>query len=271
MRRRLINHIRNTAPLGYWDISTASYVQSFGTTNTPRDVRFSTDGTKMYIGDSDAPATLYEYALSTAWNLSTVSLTRSTTYLHTAPSGGNTFEGFHFSPDGTRFYTANNVQSKINQYDLSTAWDISTVSYVRQFDTSAKDANPVGLAFNPTGTKMYFIGYANDKVYQYDLSTAWDISTTSFVQDFSIASQTGLGLSLFFKEDGTQFFITDYFGVRVCSYNVSTAWDISTASFDKQKDVSAQVTIARGVAIGNSGAKMYVIDDGTYSLYEYNL
>ena len=36
---------------------------------------------------------------------------------------------------------------------------------------------PLGVEFNPDGTKMYMTGTSSNKVFQYTLTTAFDIST----------------------------------------------------------------------------------------------
>ncbi len=36
---------------------------------------------------------------------------------------------------------------------------------------------------------MYVIGYAGDDVNEYDLSTAWDVTSASYLQNFSVAAQ----------------------------------------------------------------------------------
>jgi hypothetical protein len=86
----------------------------------------------------------------------------------------------------------------VNEYDLSTAWDVSTASYLQNFSVSAQESAPYGVFFKPDGLKMYIIGFLGDDVNEYDLSTAWDVSTASYLQNFSVAAQetSQLGSSL---------------------------------------------------------------------------
>jgi hypothetical protein len=95
--------------------------------------------------------------------------------------------GIFFSPDGINMYIVGATGDEVNQYLLSTAWNISTASFVRLFSVSAQDTSPQGLFFKPDGTKMYIVGATGDDVNEYDLSTAWTISTASFIQLFSVA------------------------------------------------------------------------------------
>ncbi|MFB6099950.1 MAG: twin-arginine translocation signal domain-containing protein, partial [Candidatus Nanohalobium sp.] len=53
-------------------------------------------------------------------------------------------------------------------------WDITTASY--QTSISTQDSSPKGLAWKSDGTKLYEIGYISGSIYEYDVSTAWDIT-----------------------------------------------------------------------------------------------
>jgi len=70
-------------------------------------------------------------------------------------------------------------------YDLANA---EPPAYGR-FSVAAQETNPSGMFFKPDGTKMYVIGFTGDDVNEYDLSTAWDITTASYLQNFSVAAQ----------------------------------------------------------------------------------
>ena len=54
-------------------------------------------------------------------------------------------------------YVLGDAGNEVNEYSLSTAFDISTASYVTQ--KSVAEINPSGMSFNNDGTKMFVIGY----------------------------------------------------------------------------------------------------------------
>ena len=59
--------------------------------------------------------------------------------------------------------------------------DLSNVTYDSvSFSTASQDANNSAFGLNPDGTKMYAAGNVSDNVYQYTLSTAFDLSTASY-------------------------------------------------------------------------------------------
>jgi len=91
---------------------------------------------------------------------------------------------------------------------LTTGFDVSTASFVDAFSVSAQESKPSGLAFNNDGTKMFVLGYAGDDVNEYTLTTGFDVSTASFVDAFSVASQETSPRGLAFNNDGTKMFVT---------------------------------------------------------------
>ena len=93
----------------------------------------------------------------------------------------NNPQGFRFNNDGTKMFVIGSAGDDINEYTLSTGFDVSTASFVDSKDISSQDSNPTGLAFNQDGTKMFVAGNAGDDVNEYTLSTGFDVSTASFV------------------------------------------------------------------------------------------
>ena len=47
---------------------------------------------------------------------------------------------------------------------MSTAWDVSTASYVDAFSFLSQDTEPRGLAFSTDGTKMFMSGNAGNTI-----------------------------------------------------------------------------------------------------------
>jgi hypothetical protein len=205
---------------------------------------------------------------SAAWDVSKASYSEdsfSVAAQDTSPSG------VFFKPDGTKMYISGGAGQDINEYDLSSAWDVSTASYLQNFSVSAQDTSPQDLFFKTDGTKMYFLGLTNDSVYEYDLSSAWNISTASFLQSFSVTAQETSPQGLFFKPDGTKMYVIGITGDDVNEYNLSTAWDISTSSYLQTFSVTAQEDQPRFVFFKSDGTKFYVGGPGNNTIYEYDL
>lgn len=176
-----------------------------------------------------------------------------------------------FKPDGKKMYILGNSGIDVNEYNLSTAWDVTTSVYSQNFSVISREVSPRGIFFKLDGTKMYIIGAAGDDVNEYNLSTAWDISTSVYSQVFYVGSQESSPLGIFFKSDGLKMYITGSSGDDVNEYNLSTAWDVSTASFLQVFSVAGQDTSPQGIFFQPDGLKMYVAGSVGDAIYEYNL
>ena len=115
--------------------------------------------------------------------------------------------GLYISPDGKNMYTTNGGGSLIYQYLLSGAWDLSTISFVRSLDITAKETAVYTVFFRPDGFKMYTLGNTGKSVDEYDLTTAWDISSATYLQEFDISGKDTAPRSLFMREDGNTGFL----------------------------------------------------------------
>jgi sugar lactone lactonase YvrE len=179
--------------------------------------------------------------------------------------------GIFFKPDGLKMYIIGSNGDDVNEYDLSTAWDISTASYLQNFSVASQETVPRNIFFKPDGLKMYIIGSSGDDVNEYDLSTAWNISTASYLQNFSVSAQDTVPTAIFFKPDGLKMFITGSTGDDVNEYNLSTAWDVSTASYVQNFSVASQEVTPNGISFKSDGTKMFISGSSEQTINEYNL
>ncbi|OHA50507.1 MAG: hypothetical protein A3A97_01320 [Candidatus Terrybacteria bacterium RIFCSPLOWO2_01_FULL_40_23] len=237
-----------------WDISFISYDSvSFsvaGQDSIPHDLAFKSDGTKMYIVGVGTDA-VYQYSLSTAWDISTASYD-SISFSVSAQDNNPT--GFAFKTDGTKMYVVGTTSDTVYQYSLSTAWDLSSASYSSiSFSVSGQEATSHGLVFKTDGTKMYVVGATNDTVYQYSLSTPWDISSASYDSiSFSVAGQETIPTGLVLKTDGTKMYVVGTTNDTVYQYSLPTAWSLSSASYDQgQLILNANTITVNGTITAN--------------------
>ena len=235
----------------------------------PSEVEFNNDGTKMYVVGRGG-GTILQYSLSTSFDLSTASYDSVSLSISSQDGFPN---GLSFNNDGTKLYLAGSANDSIYQYSLSTAFDLSTASYDSiSLNVNSQDGAPVDVAFNLDGTKMYMMGAINDAVYQYTLSTAFDLSTASYDSvSFSITSQDTNPQSLAFNSNGTKMYFVGVAGDAVYQYSLSTAFDLSTASYDSVSfSVSSQETDPTGVTFSSDGSKMYICGSSTDTVYQYS-
>ncbi len=139
----------------------------------------------------------------------------------------------------------------------------------------------LGLTFNNDGTKMYTVesDKSSDAVVEYILTTAYDISTAT-VNNTKVVHRSG-GVNKFvpsqvvFNNDGTKMFISNHAGENTIDYwSLSTAFDISTATFNEAFELDGQEQRANSVAFNNNGTRMIVAGAGNMSqhrIHEYSL
>ncbi len=237
---------------------------------TPVAVEFSSDGTAMYMVGNTDPDTVFQYTLSTAWDLSTASYASKSFSTSTQETG---VAGLSFKSDGTKMYIVGTGNDTVYQYSLSTAWDVSTASYdSTSVSVSSQDTTPSALNFSPDGTKMYVVGDTNNTIFQYTLSTAWDVSTATYAtKSLSVASEETAPTGMAFNSDGTKVFVCGRSSDAVQQYSLSTAYDISTGSYDSVSfSIVSQDTNSHGIAFKSDGSKMYIAGYDSDSIYQYS-
>lgn len=259
-----------TAGSETYNIPSASYDdKTFVTTSqdtTLRGITFKPDGLSLYTTGT-ANNTIYQYTLSTAWDVSTASYASKSLSI---TSQSNFPNDLVFKTDGSELYVADYGIGSILQYSLSTAWDVSTGSYTRSFSVASLGTNSGGLEFRPDGTKMYVAISASSTVYQYSLSTPWNISTASY-DSVSLTVSSGSATSVSFKSDGLTLFVNDSVSDIIAVYPLSTAWDLSTASTSSGSfNNSTQTVNVAGLFVSADGYKMYLSDYNNDTIYQYS-
>ena len=168
--------------------------------------------------------------------------------------------GLTFNNDGTKMFVSGNAGNDVGEYSLTTAFDVSTATFVGRFEVVNEDNNPSGVAFNNDGTKMFVTGFTGDNVYEYTLSTGFDLtSTVSFVDSFDVSTHETAPGGLTFNNEGTKMFVVGENFKEVIEYTLTTPFDVSSASFVDSFDVVGQVWRPRDVAFNNDGTKMFVV------------
>ena len=223
-----VNEFTLTAP---YCIATKSFVSAFDVSaqaTAPTDLAFNPWGDKMYVLQA-SNSEIYEYKLSTRWTVSSASYVDSFDLL----TEDSQPRGLEFTPTGDRMFILGSDGDEINQYDLSVRWDVSTASASCHpcFEISNEEELE-GLAFNRTGDKMFIQGYGSDNVNEYDLSVRWDVSTASLSYTFDIPEGGAHKQSrdLTFDPTGKRMYILDDQRDRIIIYELSTAWNLSSAS-----------------------------------------
>ena len=218
------DYIREATLSTAWDISThGSADHSMQTNQThngnPAGLFIGNDGAELYVTEISNGDHVVQYSMSTAWDLSTASYTRKfdVSTQETNP------RGVSFSEDGTLMFI-NGSNSDINKYTLSTAWNISTATYSQTSSSyNSLTTAALGMFMKPDGTKFYLVDSANDKIHQWDMTTAYDISSdigSTTDDDFSVTSQETVPWSMYISPDGNRLYVGGGTGNGVDQYSL---------------------------------------------------
>ncbi len=87
--------------------------------------------------------------------------------------------GITFKPDGTKMFVVGKTQDRIFEFDLSTAFDISTATKSsNEYLHVSEQIDARDIKFNSDGTKLFLAGTDDQEINEYNLSTAYDVSTS---------------------------------------------------------------------------------------------
>ncbi|MBK6264368.1 gliding motility-associated C-terminal domain-containing protein [Marivirga sp. S37H4] len=191
----------------------------------PASFAFNNDGTKMFVlGVSGKD--INEYTLSTAFDVSIAAYAGDGEQFNVSIQETSPYS-LVFNNDGTKMFVLGVSGKDINEYTLSTAFDVSTAVYagdVERFSVSAQESSPLSLAFNNSGTKMFVMGADGDDINEYDLATAFDVSTAVYAGDgeqFNVSIQETSPYSLVFNNDGTKMFVMGQSGRDINEYSLA--------------------------------------------------
>jgi hypothetical protein len=167
--------------------------------NSPQDLEVHNNGQYVFVLGNNNNR-IRRFTLATAYNISTLSLATSGTDQIQDFSIPNTDvpTGFTFGGSGTdygkKLYVVDSNQDTLQEFALATAFDISSnVTAVRSIDISDATKGNInsctGIRFSADGTKVYLSdNAAGDDITRLNLSTPWDISTTTYHEAFYVGT-----------------------------------------------------------------------------------
>ncbi len=252
---------------------------------------FNNDGTKMYTSSTKAVAPkstakgdkVYEYDLTTAYNISTATLRTSLdvgTYTGSATEMHGAMQVV-FNNDGTKMFIADHHKTII-EWTLTTPYDIDTASTTynvgQGYDTNLQEKRVTSVAFNNDGTKMFVTGNGKDnsnvgEINEYTLDTPFVITSgVTHINTEDLSSDHSYIDGIVFNYDGTKMYTTDSEDNIINQYKLTTAFDVSTLSLEGTLELSNYSGLgnARETAFNSDGSKMFVIDADA-EVYEFDL
>lgn len=238
-----------------WDITTINSSAGAESTISTADIygtTISADGTKL-IGYHSGVGYIYEYTMSTPFDVTTLTADGSTGSL----GGASTSGAFNwFIKPGTYDTAYALINRHLYKYTF-TGGSIITGTVTR--DANFLDLDPANqknyinsgqLQFKPDGTEFY-IGQGTDSIIErWVLSTAWDITTATKSSDTVPFTTAG---NIWLKPDGTKiYYVDDGNSKRIDEYNIGSSLAFNAADVGKK-------------VVGNSGSAIITATSGAYT------
>ena len=153
--------------------------------------------------------------------------------------------------EGDKFYITDWGNGKIFYYKMSTKNDLTTLSFEGEYDVPA--SYPDGIEMTPDGKTVYYFddGSGSNHIDELSLSTAYDITTASYVQNFNLTDSPD-HLHMCYGVNGDKLYGVGGQNNRVVEWNLSTSYDISTASKADER-VFNEISSSGGLTVTNSG------------------
>ena len=271
-----------------------------------------------------------EYNLTIPYDVSTKVYAGDSERCVLTGTDGNTIYDLDISSDGMRLFvvsrrvnSADQDGDKVYGFDLTSPYDISTCSLASETEnldnavfTIGSNAGDFGytrnesdalnnlekhrlqsIEINNDGSKLFLLfmdtasGTVNGRLYEFNLSTPYDVSTLSIVTSagIEIGTETQNGVTnpagMRFSPNGKRLIITSHAhgGIkRVLQVSLSKGFDTSSFTIDGSRilagsgnEMSEANTQTRGAAFSGSGLKVYIGSDRDQNskdeVYEYDL
>jgi len=221
-------------------------------------VTMSNDGLKLFSINEYSSNNVYEYDLSTAYDLSSANATAVDSF-----DPPNSYAGdISFSPDGTKLFLVTTTNNRIIQYTLSTPFDISTRGSATTYDPSI---NVYGAKIVNAGSTMFTQSYSSQTsitLTKFTLSTPYDLGGTVTNNGGITLSSSTIGVTDVrgyggdWAEDGSQFIHGSITGTN----------DLFTIDFATPYDLNSTKTYNVANAQDRPGA-IKVVDNGTKMIW----
>ena len=212
--------------------------------------------------------------------------------------------GVAFNNDGTKMFMVgegsgtDSTIDDIHEYILSTPYDTSTATFRVGLNANGVTNRILRqIQFNKDGSKMFVSGRDQgqnpngNKVYQYSLSTNFDLSTATFneIEFQANTANVGITKSLYgfaFNNDGTMMFLSDgstdgTSTEKVYQLSLETAFDLSgsitvirSVDLEALQDTVEPVngeTEPSGIAFNQDGTRMFLIGQKGNDVNQYTL
>lgn len=190
----------------------------------------------------------------------------------------NSPRGMAWGANGDNVYVVDGDTAEVHQYELSSSWDITTASYYDSLLVSDEDDSPKAITWDSDGATLYITGTNNadgqsgSYIYEYSLSSDWDITSADFSQSENIYSLSNDSIahpsSISFESDGDVLYVIDRANSDIFEFDVDTSWDISEMSMSNNKSLGSGSDYISGLSWKSDGSRLETVNGGSNKPFE---
>lgn len=238
----------------------------------PEGIFVSTDGLKFFVIDS--AGIIYQYDASSAFDVATLTYNSVNINLSSFTGTSAANRDLFFDPSGTRLYIISDATDNVAQFSLSTPWDISSATYTNKkfVINNPNESNHKAISISSDGSKFFLLGSNTDSVYEFSMTTVWDISTAvSQNRSFSISAYETSPEGMTVSPDGRSFLIIGTTSDIVAEFELASSWNLTLVTFKKRQfSVVSLQPVLRGIYYHADGY-LYMVSQTNNSISSFHL
>jgi len=176
--------------------------------------------------------------------------------------------GIAWNDDGSRLYeTGVDGGGQIYQYTVSTPFDITSASFSTSIAPQDSNGDAHAIAWNNDGSRFYEVGKLDQKIFQYTVSTPFDITSASVSTSINTQDSDPNGIA--WNNDGSRLYEVGRGSDKIYQYTVSTPFDITSASFSTS--INTQDSFPQDIQWNDDGSRLYELGATADKIYQYTV
>ena len=243
-------------------VYSGKYLDISNETENARATFWKPDGTLVFITGRYTD-NVAAYKVSEPWQINTAE------FLHDINLPGENQHGLYFREDGKMMWVFD--RTSIWSFTLETAWNITTRSEGTNHDLSHFAQRGHDIDFKPDGTILFIDDRNAGAVYEYTLSTPWDVDSGTLTYTLDISDQQKEVRGIEFLKEGSVMMLMDTGRDEILQYTLAEPWNIPTAVFLDTFDVSTLTNQGRGLSFNADETIMYVTGRDEEKIFQYEL
>lgn len=179
-----------------------------------------------------------------------------------------------FSENGTFLYYLGYNTKRIYQYFMQIPYNITNATYImKNFSVNSQDTGPVDIQIVKNGEKMFMLGLTNDRIYEYNLTTPYDISTSIYTgRSYYIRDFDNYPNGFYYIESNGRLYLVGTTNDTIYEFNMTIPYNASSLVYTGNRfSVKSQDDLANDIIMTNDGRFAYILGDTNNRVYEYNL